>query len=163
MLCNLPARHQQRRDIIGSAASSATFDDRRLIGPVKDMHTMIFPSNGWRERLVAAVDGDKRFETASEQFDGSVAFEVGEEVGWFKIYRGSVIDSESYVPAFGVTFRVVGDVTAWQQLVDGEASFSEQVYSGRLRTAGNKLEANRMREATELLVRHLRDAEGVDA
>lgn len=123
----------------------------------------MFPSNGWRERLVAAVDGDKQFETASEQFDGSVALEVGEEVGWFKVYRGSVIDSEPYVPAFGVTFRVVGDMTAWQQLVDGKASFSEQVYSGRLRTTGNKLEANRMREATELLIRHLQDLEGANA
>ena len=121
---------------------------------------MSFPTNGWRERVATAANDDEQFGVAAEQFDGSVTFEVGDEVAWFKIYRGSVIDTEPYVPPFGTTFRITGEQSAWTELLEDGRSFSEQIYAGRLRTAGNKLEANRMREATELLVRCLRRQEG---
>jgi putative sterol carrier protein len=114
--------------------------------------------NEWLASAVASANDDNRFITATTQFDGSLALQMGTEVAWFKIYRGEILDRESYVPPFGATFRLVGDEEAWDSLVDGGLSLSEALYDGSLRMTGNKLEANRMREAVELFVRHLQTA-----
>ncbi|MFC7157055.1 hypothetical protein ACFQPA_16610 [Halomarina halobia] len=116
---------------------------------------MPFDSETWLSDLVASVNDDERFGTATREFDGSIELAIGDETAWLKIYRGAVIDTEPYVPAFGATFRIAGSADAWRALARGDASLSEQFYTGALRTEGNKLEANRLREATELLVRHL--------
>ena len=115
----------------------------------------------WRTALADHVSTDA-FERATAQFDGSVAFEIGDETAWFKVYRGRVIDTEPYVPAFGATFRVTGDREAWARVVTGETSLSGAIHAADLRTAGNKLEANRMREMLELLVRGLQHLERAD-
>ncbi|NHN42802.1 hypothetical protein G9C85_14355 [Halorubellus sp. JP-L1] len=118
----------------------------------------------WRSTVTERANEDDRFATASEQFDGSVAFDVGDRTLWFKLYRGRIIDTERYVPFFGATFRVLGDPDAWATVAAEEASFTEQVRRGRLRITGNKLEANRMRDATELMMRYLpKPTEELDA
>lgn len=110
---------------------------------------------GWRDDLVAAANDDDQFATATERFDGSVTLHTGEEMTWLKVYRGEIIDREQYVPAFGTTFAIAGDAEAWRALAAGETSLSESLYDGSLRVQGNRIEANRMREMTELLCRHL--------
>lgn len=118
----------------------------------------MFGNEDWLPELVAAANDDERFAEATRRFDGSVAFEIGSETRWLKVYRGEVIDTEPYVPAFGATFRFVGDETTWQRLARGDISLSEGLYEGTIRTEGNRLEATRMRDAVELLIRHLQDA-----
>lgn len=113
----------------------------------------------WRTALLTAVNEDDAFAQAAEQFDGSVAFEIGDRSAWFKVYRGEMIDTERYVPMFGATFRLVGSRDAWDALARGEVSLSEALYDGSLRMAGNKLEANRMRDMLELVVRQLQALE----
>ncbi|MFC5973544.1 hypothetical protein ACFPYI_19620 [Halomarina salina] len=120
--------------------------------------TTILDEDDWRDDL-ADHASTEAFERAASQFDGSVAFEVGDETAWFKVYRGRVIDTEPYVPAFGATFRVVGDRGAWRRVASGETSLSGAIHVAELRTVGDKLEANRMREMLELLVRSLQDLE----
>lgn len=115
-------------------------------------------TDSWASAIVERANGDDRFETATEQFDGSIAFDVGSTTLWFKIYRGRIIDTEPYVPMFGATFHLEGDEAAWTRLREGEASLSEQLGTGRMHTSGNTLEANRMRDATELMVRYLQAA-----
>jgi putative sterol carrier protein len=115
----------------------------------------MFGKNTWLEDTVAAANDDGAFNTAAEHFDGSVALEIGDRTAWLKIYRGEIIDTESFVPQFGPTFRLVGDATAWQRLAAGDISFSEALYETSIRSRGNKLEANRLRDAIELFVRHL--------
>ena len=123
--------------------------------------TTILDEDDWRDDLADHASTDA-FERAAAQFDGSVAFKIGDETAWFKVYRGRVIDTEPYVPAFGATFRVTGDREAWTRVASGETSLSGAIHAADLRTEGNKLEANRMREMLELLVRSLQDLEGDD-
>ncbi|WP_323173371.1 hypothetical protein [Natrialba sp. PRR66] len=115
----------------------------------------MFGNESWVSETVAAVNGDEAFERAAEHFDGSVAMEIGDDIVWLKVYRGEIIDTERYVPQFGATFRLVGSERAWQRLAAGETSFSQALYETTVRTRGNKLEANRLRDAIELFVRHL--------
>lgn len=115
----------------------------------------MFGNDTWLADTVAAVNGDGEFSTAAEHFDGSVALEIGDQTMWLKIYRGEIIDTEPYVPQFGATFRLVGNKEAWQQLAAGDVSLSQALYETDIRSKGNKLEANRLRDAIELFVRHL--------
>lgn len=117
----------------------------------------MFESDTWVADTVSATNDDERFTTAAEHADESVALEMGESVTWLKIYRGEIIDTEPYVPQFGTTFRLVGSETAWRRLAAGEASLSEALYDVSIRTKGDKLEANRLRDALELFVRHLQE------
>lgn len=116
----------------------------------------MFGNDSWLSDTVASANSDQRFATATEHFDGSIALEIGDETAWLKIYRGECIDTESYVPQFGATFRIVGPIEPWQRLAAGETSFSEELYRATIQTKGNKLEANRLRDGLELFVRHLR-------
>jgi putative sterol carrier protein len=118
----------------------------------------MFDNETWLTDTVASTNNDKRFTTATTEFDGSIALEMGSDITWLKVYRGEIIDTEPYVPSFGATFRLVGDEDAWHHLAANEMSLSEALYNGSLRTAGNKVEANRMRDALELFVRHLQTA-----
>ncbi|MFC6766493.1 hypothetical protein [Natrinema soli] len=115
----------------------------------------MFGNESWVTETVAAVNDDEAFERAVRYFDGSVAMEIGDDIVWLKVYRGEIIDTEPYVPQFGATFRLVGSERAWQRLAAGETSFSQALYETDVRTKGNKLEANRLRDAIELFVRHL--------
>lgn len=115
----------------------------------------MFKSDTWLADVVAAANADDRFGTAAEHFDGSVTLAMGEETAWLKLYRGEIIDTEPYVPQFGATFALSGSADDWRRLAAGETSLSESLYDGSIRTRGNKLEANRIREALELFVRHL--------
>lgn len=119
--------------------------------------SMPFDSTEWRSVLSESVNDDDSFVQAAEYFDGSLSFEIGDKVAWFKIYRGRIIDEEPYVPSFGASFRIVGDREAWVALSAGETSLSGAMYDGSIRARGNKLEANRLREAVELMVRHLQE------
>lgn len=123
--------------------------------------TAVFDVDGWRDALADEVSTGA-FETASMEFDGSVALEIGDQTAWFKVYRGRVIDTEPYVPSFGATFRVVGSKDAWTSVAAGDQSLSGAIHAGDVWTAGNKLEANRMREMLELLVRGLQELEATD-
>jgi putative sterol carrier protein len=116
--------------------------------------TLLNRSN-WRERLTDALNDDPEFARSCELADESMALVIGEERAWFKLYRGSIIDEEPYVPPFGSTFRLVGDRKAWEELLRGETSLSEALYDGSIRSAGDTLEANRLREALELFVRQM--------
>jgi putative sterol carrier protein len=120
----------------------------------------MFDSDTWVADTVAATNDDERFATAAEHADESVVLEMGDSVTWLKIYRGEIIDTESYVPQFGATFRLVGSEDAWRQLAAGELSLSEALYNVSIRTKGDKIEANRLREALELFVRHLQEEVG---
>jgi putative sterol carrier protein len=111
----------------------------------------------WVGDVVASANADDRFAGATEQFDGSITFEIGPRTLWLKVYRGEIIDTERYVPMIGTTFSVVGDSEDWAQLVQEEVSLAEQLYDGNLTTSGNRIEANRMRESVELLVRYMQD------
>lgn len=115
----------------------------------------MFEPETWLADTVASVNDDERFAAATEHADASVTLEMGESVTWLKLYRGEVIDAEPFVPRFGTTFRLVGSEAAWRTLAAGETSLSEALYDTSMRTAGNKLEANRLREGLELFVRHL--------
>lgn len=115
----------------------------------------MFGNESWVSETVTAVNSNEEFERAAEHFDGSVAMEIGDDIVWLKVYRGEIIDAERYVPQFGATFRLVGSERAWQRLAAGETSFSQALYETTVRTRGNKLEANRLRDAIELFVRHL--------
>lgn len=117
----------------------------------------MFGNESWLADTVTATNDDDEFAAAAEYFDGSVALEIGDETVWLKVYRGEIIDTESYVPQFGATFRLVGSTQAWQRLVAGETSFSRSLYEASIRTKGNKLEANRLRDAVELFIRHLQE------
>ncbi|MEF8826805.1 MAG: hypothetical protein V5A27_10795 [Halapricum sp.] len=101
------------------------------------------------------MNSDPEFTRACEQVDGSMTLFIGDERAWFKLYRGAIIDEEPYVPPFGSTFRLVGDRAAWEELLQGDTSLSEALYDGSIRSAGNTLEANRLREALELIVRQM--------
>lgn len=114
----------------------------------------MFESDTWLADTVASVNDDDQFTTAAEHFDGSMTLNIGEDTVWLKIYRGEVIDTEPYVPQFGATFTVSGSVEAWRHLLIGETSLSQSIYDGSIRIRGNKLEANRIREALEIFVRH---------
>ena len=116
---------------------------------------MDLKTDTWMEEVVESANRDDRFETATSQFDGSIALNIGDDVLWFKIYRGSIIDTESYLPQFGATFHIRGSREAWKQIRDGEKSLSEQLTLGNLRITGNKIEANRMRDAEELILRYI--------
>lgn len=118
----------------------------------------MFDNETWLADTVASANDNERFTSSTTEFDGSVALEMGSDVTWIKLYRGEIIDTEPYVPPFGATFRLIGDKDAWHRLADGRTSLSKALYDGSLRTAGNKLEANRMREALELFFRHLQTA-----
>lgn len=122
----------------------------------------MFEPDGWLADTVVSVNNDDKFSTAAEHFDGSVALEFGDQTVWLKIYRGEIIDTEPYVPQFGATFRLTGEENAWQRLAAGEISFSEARYKTVIQSKGNKLEANRMRDATELLIRHLQTSTAID-
>lgn len=113
----------------------------------------LLAADDWRATLTEAVNKRDDFAAASEYVDGSMTLIIGDERAWFKLYRGKVLETEPYVPSFGATFRLVGDRDAWRSLCRGETSLSESLYDGSIRTAGNTLEANRLREALELLVR----------
>lgn len=115
----------------------------------------MFGNDTWLADTVAAANGDDEFAAAAEHFDGSVALEIGDRTTWVKLYRGEIIDTEPYVPQFGATFRLVGETSAWQRLAAGDVSFSQALYETAIRSQGNKLEANRLRDAVELFVRHL--------
>ncbi len=115
----------------------------------------MFGNDSWVSETIEAVNGDEQFRAATEHVDGSIAFEIGDETRWVKLYRGECIDSEPYVPQFGATFRIVGDRDSWRRVAAGDTSFSEALYQTSLRTKGNKLEANRLRDGLELFVRHL--------
>lgn len=117
----------------------------------------MFGSETWLADTVASANSDDDFSKAAEHFDGSIALEIGEQTVWLKIYRGEIIDTEPYVPQFGATFRLTGDEAAWQQLAAGDMSFSQALYETAIRSSGNKLEANRLRDAIELFVRHLQE------
>lgn len=123
----------------------------------------MFGNDSWVADTVASVNDDDEFATATEHFDGSVALEIGDRTLWLKVYRGEIIDTEPYVPQFGATFRLVGDADAWRQLAAGEWSLSQALYETGVRTKGNKLEANRLRDGLELFVRHLRSVTPDDA
>ncbi|GGL66028.1 hypothetical protein [Halocalculus aciditolerans] len=118
--------------------------------------TSILDTQDWPQELANAASSDE-FRRSATEFDGSLALEVGSDTAWFKIYRGHVIDTEPYVPSFGATFRVIGDDKAWRRVASGDQSLSGAIHTGSLKTAGNKLEANRMREMLELLIRTLQD------
>ncbi|UHQ96125.1 hypothetical protein [Natrinema halophilum] len=109
--------------------------------------------------LVQAANDDHRFESATEQFDGSITIETGSRTLWLRIYRRAIIATEPSVPMAGETFSVVGETNNWARLVCTDASLSELLYDGSLRTKGNKIERNRMRDCLELLVRHLETLE----
>lgn len=115
----------------------------------------MFGNDSWVADTVASVNDDDEFAAAAEHFDGSVALEMDDRTVWLKVYRGEIIDTEPYVPQFGATFRLVGDADAWRDLATADRSLSQALYEGRVRTVGNKLEANRLRDAVELFVRHL--------
>lgn len=115
----------------------------------------MFGTESWLAETVTSVNDDEAFERAAEHFDGSVALEIGDETVWLKVYRGEIIDTEPYVPQFGATFRLVGSARDWRRLAAGETSLSQALYETAIRTSGNKLEANRLRDAIELFVRHL--------
>ena len=116
---------------------------------------MMHDNASWVNSTVASVNDDESFQRAAEHFDGSIALEIGETTVWLKLYRGAIIDTESYVPRFGATFRLTGEAADWQRLANRELSFSQASYQGIISSSGDKLEANRMREAIELFVRHL--------
>lgn len=118
----------------------------------------MFGNESWLADTVASANGDEAFATAAEHFDGSVALEIGDETVWLKVYRGEIIDTEPYVPQFGATFRLTGTARAWRRLAADEVSLSQALYEASIRTRGNKLEANRMRDAVERFVRHLQAA-----
>ena len=115
----------------------------------------MFGNDSWVADTVRSVNDDDAFAAASAQFDGSVALLVGDRTVWLKLYRGEIIDTEPYVPQFGATFQLIGDIEAWQRLAAGDHSLSRALYEARIRMEGNKLEANRLRDAVELFVRHL--------
>lgn len=117
----------------------------------------MFGNDTWLADTVASANNDGEFVAAAEHFDGSITLEIGDQTTWLKIYRGEIIDTEPYVPQFGTTFRLVGDKAAWQRLAAGNISFSQALYETIIRNKGNKLEANRLRDAIELFVRHLHD------
>ncbi|MCD2203388.1 hypothetical protein [Halobacterium sp. KA-6] len=117
----------------------------------------MFGNDTWLTDTVASANNDGEFSEAAEHFDGSIALEIGNQTVWLKIYRGEIIDTEPFVPQFGATFRLVGDESAWQQLAADDISFSQALYETAIRSKGNKLEANRLRDAVELLVRHLQN------
>ncbi|WP_254525849.1 hypothetical protein [Natrinema caseinilyticum] len=120
----------------------------------------MFENETWIAETVSAANDDDAFERAAEHFDGSIAMEIGDETVWLKVYRGEIIDTERYVPQFGATFRLVGSEGAWHRLATGDLSFSQALYETAIRTQGNKLEANRLRDAIELFVRHLQATAG---
>jgi len=118
-------------------------------------NSTLLDRDDWRGTLADAVNEDSEFARACERVDGSMTLVIGDERAWFKLYRGEMIDEEPYVPAFGATFRLVGGRGAWDALLQGETALSEAMYRGSIRSEGNTLEANRLREALELLVRHM--------
>jgi putative sterol carrier protein len=123
----------------------------------------MFGNDSWVADTVASVNDDDAFATAAEHFDGSVALVIDDRTVWLKLYRGEIIDTEPYVPQFGATFRLVGDADAWRRLAAGECSLSQALYETGIRTKGDKLEANRLRDAVELFVRHLQAVTPDDA
>ena len=116
-------------------------------------------------RFVKALNANADFRTQTQLFDGSVLLEVDQDRLWLKIYRGKVIDHETFVPAFGYTFKFSGTEAAWTQLLSGKRRWADLTYPGKrdfsddpelkrvgemevaIRTEGNLLESGRLTEA----------------
>lgn len=133
-----------------------------------DIHDTSF-----RERFVQALADDPEFAREARWFDGSILLGYGDQILWLKIYRGAVIETLEFVPAFGYTFKLSGSVEAWEMLGSGERTFTdlasagsryassiEEVEAGgggyrppELAIEGNGIEAGRIHVATMRLAR----------
>ena len=91
---------------------------------------MQFADEGFRQRLVEALNADEEFALESRWFDGSILLESGGARCWLKVYRGQVIDQLEFVPVFGYTFKLVGSERAWEMLVTGERTFTDLATPG---------------------------------
>lgn len=90
----------------------------------------MFADPEFRERLKVALNADEEFVHECRWFDGSILLESPGERCWLKVYRGAVIDELEFVPAFGYTFKVIGDDAAWRMLATGERTFTDLATPG---------------------------------
>ena len=94
-------------------------------------------------RFVKALNANADFRTQTQLFDGSVLLEVDQDRLWLKIYRGKVIDHETF------------GKRRWADLTyPGKRDFSDDPELKRvgemevaIRTEGNLLESGRLTEA----------------
>lgn len=114
------------------------------------------------DELRDAVNGDSDFNEQARWFDGTILLEMGDEQLWIKCYKGEIIDTMETLPPIGYTFKVTGSKSSWEQYLRGERQFGDLINYGEeidpeIWTEGDLIEANRMHEATYLLVKHLKE------
>lgn len=83
---------------------------------------------------IAAVNGDSRFNDATEWFDGSVLFDDASARCWLKIYNGRIIDRLPHMPPIGYTFKLSAPVWGWDELAAGRP-FTDLLMGGKRRFA----------------------------
>ena len=83
------------------------------------------------QNWLCVVNNDNDFVLQTKWFDGSILLEAGTTKCWLKIYRGKVIDSLNYMPPLGYTFKVSGNLNAWQMLLDGTRCFRDLALPGK--------------------------------
>lgn len=123
-------------------------------------------ADSFREGLVARLNTHEGFVQETRWFDGSILLEVGGGQCWLKVYRGQVIDSMSFTPPLGYTFKISGSTEAWSEFRAGKRTFADLITPGTrrfsssadvenadplappaIRVEGNTMEANRIYEA----------------
>ncbi len=125
-----------------------------------------FGDEGFRQRLVEAINSHERFIRQARWFDGSIMLECGDARCWLKVYRGRVLESFDHMPILGYTFKIVGSAQAWEYFITGERKWPDLVTPGtryfdspediaradpmrppEIRSEGNVLEAQRLVQA----------------
>ena len=80
---------------------------------------MQFPGTAFLHALIARLNADEAFATASRWSDVKVVLAFGDERWWLKLYGGKVIDSMPWFPManpLGWDYQITAPLATWQAL-----------------------------------------------
>lgn len=121
---------------------------------------MQFPGTDFLHALIARLNANEAFATATRWSDVKVVLAFGDERWWLKLYGGKVIDSMPWFPManpLGWDYQVAAPLAIWQALRDGTRPLGHLLDTGAIAVDGDLLQANRMYESTHLMLSAIRD------
>ncbi|MEM7541365.1 MAG: hypothetical protein AAF384_07225 [Pseudomonadota bacterium] len=124
---------------------------------------MEFPSLGFVQALQTSLNANSKFNTASRWSDVKVVLGFGDKRYWVKLYSGEIIDVMEYFPManpLGWDYSISASLEVWQALGDGSRAQGHLLDSGAITVDGDLIQANRLYEATHLMVMAIRELLG---
>jgi hypothetical protein len=111
---------------------------------------MEFASLEWMEAFKEKCQSSKAFRKATEFADTKLVFMFGETRYYWKIYRGSIIDSHPFVMSFdplGYDVVIRAPQEVWESLRNKRSKFWDHYNSFQLEIGGNHMDGHRLHEA----------------